>query len=378
MRTATATLLLLCIVLAPLASAQDAPAKPPENTMEVRPDGSVAANGRITRFWQVNHQVPAELQKELVKFLGPEAQSKISIEAKGKNLLRIDAPEEKWPIIEKLLEVVDVPDPQVFVEAKIIEIKYDSNLEFGFEAGYNRRAATDAPQTFFGKFTGTFNPESYLEALGTSKPFQGGTFEFANTGKSVAEHGQFTAVIRALQERGHAELLSQPSIIALQGEKATINTGVEFPVQSVDIRGNQSVVTTTFKPTGITLEITPDLVGRDYVKLTIRAEDKQITDRIPGPEGSLLPVVSSRTANTKVSVRDGETIVIGGLLTNTTSESRSGLPLLSDIPILGYLFSSTRKTEVKSELVFFITPRIIKRKEMTVISPPAERTRLQE
>jgi type IV pilus assembly protein PilQ len=276
--------------------------------------------------------------------------------------------------VEKLLEVIDVPAPQVYVEAKIIEIKYDTNLEFGFEGSYNRRAATEGAQPFFGKFTGTFNPESYLESLGTSRPFQGGTFEFDRV--NTEEKGELSYVLRALQERGSAEILSQPSIIASQGKKAMITTGQRFPVQSVDVRGSQTIVTTKFEKTGIKLEITPSLVGRDYVSLDIKAEDSQVTERIPGPEGSLNPVISERTASTQVNVRDGETIIIGGLLSSSTIEAKAGLPLLMDIPILGYIFSSTRTQEVKAELVFFITPRIIKRKEQTVILPPGERKRI--
>lgn len=377
MKTAAVCLLLALLLFAAPGLAQDKPASPADDANSIRfhEDGSIEQGGKITKFWPVNHQSPQELEKELKNFVSGE----VKLDSKkGKNILRIQAPVAEWPLIEKLLDVIDVPEPQVFVEAKIIEIKYDSNLEFGFEATFDRRKATDAAQTFFGKFTGTFNPESYLESLGTSKPFQGGTFEFQNSAGSTAKHGEFSYILRALQERGSAEILSQPSIIALQGETATINTGVEFPIQSVQVKGNTSYVTTTFQKTGITLKVTPQLVGREYVKLDIQAEDKQITERIPGPSGSLNPVVSSRTAQTKVSVRDGETIIIGGLLTSTTMESKTGLPLLSDIPILGYLFSSTRSQEVKSELVFFITPRIIKRMEQSVILPPAERARLKQ
>ena len=81
---------------------------------------------------------------------------------RGMNILQIEAPPEKWPILMKLIDVLDVPEPQVFVEARIIEIKYDSNLEFGVEAMYDRRVATDAAQPFFGKFVGNFNPANIV------------------------------------------------------------------------------------------------------------------------------------------------------------------------------------------------------------------------
>jgi type II secretory pathway component GspD/PulD (secretin) len=346
----------------------------PDSAITVEEDGSVTKEGRVTRYWQVNHESPASLQKELESFLGAD----VKLVPKSQNVLRIDAPVEKWPVVERLLDVLDVPTPQVYVEAKIIEIKYSSNLEFGVEASYNRRAATDASQPFFGKFTGNFNPESYLESLGTSTPFGGGSFEFDTVGRYAAEHGEYTYILRALQERGSAEILSKPSIIAMQGKKATITTGLNYPVQTVEVRGTQTFVTTKFEKTGILLEITPQLVGRTFVSLDIMAKDSQITEQVPGPEGSLNPVIAERSATTQVSVRDGETIIIGGLLTTSTLESKRGLPLLSDIPLLGYFFSSTRTQEVKSELVFFITPRIIKQREQSIILPPGERRRLNQ
>ena len=373
MRTGMVGLLCACLTFTALpALGQEAKAPPPEQTIGVGYDGSIEHDGVVTRYWQVNHEEPSVLQKELQTYVGAD----VKVTARGLNSLRIDAPAEKWPIIEKLLEVLDEPAPQVFVEAKIIEIKYDNNLEFGWEGAYDRRKATDGAQPFFGSFVGAFNPESYLEAIGTDQPFQGGTFDFKTIGNSVEKHGEYTYIFRALQRRGMVEILSQPSIIATQGKKATITTGLKFPVQSVEVRGNQTIVTTKFEQTGIKLEIEPKLIGRSYVTLSIVAEDSQITDFVAGPEGSLNPVIAERTAKSEVGVRDGETIIIGGLLSSSSIESKGGLPFISDIPLIGYLFSSFKDKETKAELVFFITPRIIKRREQSVILPPAERARM--
>ena len=269
MRTGMVCLLSTLMVLTALpAFGQNQ--KPPDDTITVGRDGSIEQKGIVTRYWQVNHEQPAVLAKELQSFLG----NGVKIVAKGLNSLRIDAPSEKWPIIEKILDVLDEPAPQVYVEAKIIEIRYDSNLEFGFEGTFDRRDATDGAQPFFGSFTGAFNPESYLEAIGTDQEFQGGTFDFKTVGKnSVAKNGSYEYIFRALQGRGMVEILSQPSIIATQGKKATITTGLRFPVQSVEVKGNQTIVTTKFEQTGIKLEIEPKLIGRSFVTLGIKAED---------------------------------------------------------------------------------------------------------
>ena len=146
----------------------------------------------------------------------------------------------------------------------------------------------------------------------------------------------------------------------------------------MEVRGNQTFVTTKFEKTGIQLDITPNLVGRSYVLMSIKAEDSQITGEVTGPAGAQNPIIAERTAETEVNIRDGETIIIGGLLSNSTVERKSGLPLIMDIPLVGLLFSSTKIEEVKSELVFFITPRIIKRREQAIILPPGEKRRIGE
>lgn len=378
MRTGMVCLLLAVICVASPATAQEK--SPPAESLKISSDGSIehvggAKNGVIIRYWQVNHEEPATLVKELQPFLGAD----VKMTPRGKNMIRVEAPSAKWEVIEKLLDVIDVPEPQVYVEAKIIEIKYDSNLEFGFEAGYDRGQASPAGWPFFQAFTGNFNPESYLNAIATSSPFIGGTFGFKTADADwVAKHGEVTYILRALQERGSAEILSQPAILAMQGQKASITTGLKFPIQSTDVRGNQTFVTTKFEQTGIKLDITPKLVGRSYVTLSIKAEDSQITDEVPGPGGTINPVISERSATTEVNVRDGETIIIGGLLSRSKLEAKAGLPFISDIPIIGYAFSSTNWQEVKAELVFFITPKIIKRREQTVILPPGEKRRLSQ
>jgi len=373
MRTGTVCLLCTFLVLTALPAYGQEKKAPPPARMEIARDGSIEHDGAVTRYWQANHQQPSTLKTELDTYVGKKD---VKVTAQGLNILRIDAPKEKWPIIEKLLSVLDEPAPQVYVEAKIIEIRYDSNLEFGMEATYDRRQGTDASQPFFGSFTGAFNPESYLEAIGTNSQFQGGTFNFDTVGDTVQDNGYYSYIFRALQGRGMLEILSQPSIIATQGKKATLTTGLRFPIQSAEIRGNQTIVTTKFETTGIKLDIEPKLIGRTYVTLAINAEDSQITDYVPGPGGTLNPVIAERKAISEISVRDGQTIIIGGLLSSSTLESKTGIPLIMDIPLLGYFFSSMKTQEIKAELVFFITPRIIKQHEQGVILPPGERARI--
>ena len=114
-------------------------------------------------------------------------------------------------------------------------------------------------------------------------------------------------------------------------------------------------------------------IGREHVRMKVKPEVSQVTGFVTLEEGAQYPIISTRNAETTVTVRDGETLIVGGLMSTSTIESKTQVPLIGDIPLLGRLFSSTKTTDVKSELVFFITPRILRARtggEMRVIKPP--------
>jgi type II secretory pathway component GspD/PulD (secretin) len=272
--------------------------------------------------------------------------------------------------------MLDRPIPQVYVEARVVEITHDSNFELGFDVSFDKAPTGD--DTFFRSGTGVFNPDSFLQSLlpGT-RPFQGSTLKFGLTGDDAKKYGSLDYAIRALQERGNAEILSEPSIIATQGELASIITGQQTPVQSGEIQGTLSIVRTTFVDTGIRLDITPLLIGKDFVKLDVRPSVTQVTSFIVIAAGGITsPIISKREANSIVSMRDGQMLVIGGLYSTNKIREYRQVPFLGDIPGLGYFFRSNRERDVKSELIFFIRPHIIHEwQEAAVLIPPGERER---
>jgi type II secretory pathway component GspD/PulD (secretin) len=276
--------------------------------------------------------------------------------------------------MDRILAMLDKPLPQVYVQAKVIEIRYDSNLEFGVEASNDRNPATDAPNTFFRRADTTFNPPSYLESLRPgAAPFQGATAVFKLLGDDVSDHGALDFLVRAVQTKGTAEILSQPALIATEDRPASIITGEKIPVPSVETHGTTTIVRTLFEQTGIKLIITPLFIGREYVKMAVAPEVSAVREFISGGEGTQVPIIAKRSATTTVTVRDGETLIIGGLLTTSTIESRAQIPILGDIPLLGDLFGSRQTVDAKSEVVFFITPRIIRARtgvSLGVIRPP--------
>jgi type II secretory pathway component GspD/PulD (secretin) len=301
------------------------------------------------------------------------------------NVLLLTFPPSYKDIVEEFLERFDVAEAQVYIKAKVVEVTLDSNLEYGvswfFDRGGGNAATgipgTDNPNAFFRAFRSQFRPGS----------FSGAPLSPENTGLSLLfddltmDEGTIVATIEALQERGSANILSEPSIVATQGQLATLVTGEETPVQEIKVTGASETITTIFKPTGIKLDFHPLHIGREFVKLRVRVEVSSITGFVTAVSTQFVvqnPVISQRNAESVVTIRDGMTLVIGGLYAISEIEDKSGVPILADIPVLSFLFSKKKKTKVKSELDFFITPHILRQRlAKTVFVPPSEKGRLQ-
>jgi general secretion pathway protein D len=332
----------------------------------------------VTWYYQVNFVDPKVLQGELDRWKSAEAR----IEPMGtaapapnqppvSNILRIRERRENLPLLEKMLEILDQPTPQVLVRAKLVEITYSGSLEWGFDALYQVPG-----DTFFRGGLGVFNPETYLNSSPT-RPFQGGTFNFSFVGDSQSNYGSLDYIVRLLKSAGKAEILGEPNILATQGQMARIKAGESVPIQKANISGGTVVTNIEFRDTGISLEITPEFIGRDAVRLRLKENVSAVTGFVIGEGGVQNPVINDREAETVLTIRDGATLVVGGLQSSRSLETRKGIPLLMDIPVLGWFFSSISREEVKTELYFIATPEIVRGSYGEgLIRPPGEVERL--
>ena len=378
---------LAVIVLAAAPVAAEPAEKP---TYVFRSDGSIVLpNGWIRKYYESNFLEAGRLVRlvaELERWGTPDLKDKDGkVVRKGARLVvmsdghtvEVTERPENFPLLDRLLSTLDKPDPQVYVEAKVIEVRYDSKFEFGVEGMLDKDPATDAKNTFFRSVTGVFNPPSYLDSLRPgATEFQGGTVVFKLLGDAVSDQGALDFLVRSVQTKGTAEILSQPSLIATEREKATIVTGEKIPIQKVETHGTITIVKPVFEQTGIQLEITPEFIGRDHVRMAVNPQVSGVREYIDGGQGTQVPVIVERKASTTVTVRDGETLIIGGLMSTSTIEQRTQIPVVGDLPVVGWLFSSRQKIDTKSELVFFITPRIIRARTgvaLQVVKPPEMR-----
>lgn len=368
-RVSLAILFLTVVV----ASVSAAPPATPKFVFNV--DGSITMpDGLVKKYYEsdfLDGTKLAGLVKELALWKSDKGKFRVMPD---QHTLEIIERPENLPLIERILKMLDKPERQVYVDAKIIEITYDSNFEFGTEFLFDKAPASNSADTFFRSATGTFNPSSYLDSLRAgASAFQGTEVLFQLVGGGVENKGSLSYILRAVQQRGNAEILSQPSLLATENKPAKIITGQRTPVPQIESRGTSTFVRTKFEETGIKLSITPEFIGREHIRMKVTPEVSQVASYTTLEGGAEYPIIATRNADTTVTVRDGETLIIGGLMSTATVEERTRVPLLGDIPILGYLFGSTKSKEVKTELVFFITVRIVRARsgsEMRVIMPP--------
>ena len=279
------------------------------------------------------------------------------------NALVITASPEDHAVVEAIIQELDTQPQQVFVEALIVEVRMDSSLNLGVE--WRALGTLNDNGAVLGNtnFSGALQELSTLTAgniptlpTGLALGFLGDTIEF-----NGIELPGLGALITALKGTSGANIISTPQILTLNNQEAEFNSVLTIPFQTGTSTGTGVNVVSTFdfRDVGTIMKITPHINESGYVRMEISQEVSTVQDSsTPG-----LPTTSKRSANTTAVVKDGHTIVIGGLISNQLSRGQSKVPLLGDIPILGALFRETRETAIKTNLLIFITPHVINHAE---------------
>ncbi len=177
----------------------------------------------------------------------------------------------------------------------------------------------------------------------------------------VASNYMFDAVITAAAKKGKAKVLSDPKVATLNNKEANINITTQIPYTTTETTASTPPTLTTkvtYLTTGIVLKVTPTINSDGRISMKINPTVSQPSPTITPVAGGA-PGIDTRSADTNVIVRDGETIVIGGLISDTQSEAVFKIPILGDIPLLGYLFKKKSMSRTRMELLIFVTPKIL-------------------
>ena len=259
------------------------------------------------------------------------------------NALLILAPRKDYRKIEAALRQLDLAPTQVLIEASIIEVSLTGDLKYGLEWTFNGRLGGGRTGT------GLLNLGESGD-IGAAQP----GFSYAVTGGGA----NISAVLNALAQKSLLRVLSSPSLLVQDNHTATIHVGDQRPIKSgetISTGGNVST-SITYRDTGVMLSVTPSANAGGLVTMSIH---QSVTDVGAIDEASGQRSFLQREIKSRVSVRTGETIVMGGLMRESTSGGRSGVPVLYDLPLVGDLFGSTSEEKRRTELLVLITPRVI-------------------
>ncbi|MFG0292217.1 MAG: secretin N-terminal domain-containing protein, partial [Phycisphaerales bacterium JB050] len=308
-------------------------------------------NARVEDVSVALQQFIDQEQARITRTLGPDRSESIVrqlerevsvVGVPGSSRLIISASPRYIDKVKSLVNELDRAPAQVLIQVLLAEVTLDEENTWGVDLGV-------------GQF-GNDQFEGALTAVGVGVQTAIGVPNLA-----VASL-DFDLLIRALEVQGRLEVLSRPQILVNDNEEALISVGEEIRVVTSSTRTDSGNLNASVEPreVGVILDVTPSISPDGYVRLDITPEISQLTTRtIQISEDFAAPIISQRRADTTVTVRNGETIVIGGLIQNLMDTRKSKVPLLSEIPLVGEIFKTERTSTTKTELLIILTPRII-------------------
>jgi general secretion pathway protein D len=261
--------------------------------------------------------------------------------------------------LEQVIAKLDIRRAQVLVEAIIVEMQDSDGLNLGVQLNHADYGSIQFPDTGVpitakvaaDKLNKNGNPEPLTKLMSSVNGMAAGFY-----------HGDWSMLATAIASNTKNDILSTPSIVTMDNKEASFNVGKEVPTPT----GSQSSTSTDsifntieYKTVGTKLTVTPQINEGDSVLLTIEQEVSSVAKQADGTAG-LGPTFDTRTVKNAVLIKSGETVVLGGLMDEQTKEEVSKVPLLGDIPGLGYLFRYTSNSTAKRNLMIFIRPTILR------------------
>ena len=297
---------------------------------------------------------------------------------KATNTLIIMAEREDYKILENIIKQLDVPRPMVYIEALIMEVKANKDFKLGVEwSGVKDTGSISGidgskSAAFVGSGTGVLSGltstviDTATTALGLPSGFSMGII---GAGIRIGDvlFPSIGAMVQAYKNDTDVSILSTPQLLTLDNEEAEINVGENVPyLTRQDSTSTTSAYpvnynTYEYKDVGVILTITPNINQENFIRLKI---SQQVTKVIAGVSTDTtkpsIPTTLKRTAKTTVVVKDNETVVIGGLVGDSTDDSTNKVPFLGEIPIMGWLFKAKTVAREKTNLYIFLTPHIVR------------------
>ncbi len=292
------------------------------------------------------------------------------------NTLLVQDTEERLADIRRMVAILDIPIRQVLIEARIVTVNDDYSKELGVRFGvtYVDDYGSGGLVTTTGSSSGTGTiVNSALDNIQTTgQPFPveapSITDRFNVNLPVISPAGKIALAfldndyivdleLSALQAEGRGEIISTPRVVTANQKEASIEQGVEIPYQESSSSG---ATTTQFKKAVLRLLVTPQITPDDRIIMDLQVNQDSVGENVASATGGFVPTIDTREVTTQVLVNDGQTVVLGGIYETENREVIVQVPVLGDIPFIGRLFKSTVNESNKSELLIFITPKILR------------------
>jgi type IV pilus assembly protein PilQ len=322
-------------------------------------DAKVKAEQLVDRVFYIRNLQAMELMTSLRQYLSPRGLMQMS---QGSNALVVRDTESQIGVMKQLVDGLDLEVPQVQIEARIVQADTTYSRSLGVQWGIqnvNQLGSSFGVANFRTGNTGPFGGQTsnFLVNLPATV---GGLTSTPGVGFTIGKTDGALLDVRlsAGELLGLSKVIASPKVTTLDKREAKISQGESIPFQTTSLQGTQ----TTFVDANLELNVTPQITSRDpketgkLIMMKVRATRNAVGAR-SNPAG---PSIDRREANTQVNIRDGETMVIGGVFIDSQRNTVTGIPYLSRVPVLGWLFKQKTEDVSKQELLIFLTPTIVK------------------
>ncbi len=290
-----------------------------------------------------------------------------SIDPETRRVVTI-ADEDTTKYISQVLSNLDRPKPQVLIKVIFLEVAHNNALDIGIEGGW----AKNIGNSMAGNAANAFGMSALNSAVNGTNTVPANVLGQPTSALNPVPPGaglyqilgqNYQVTLRAIAQAGNARVLSRPSILARNNQPATITIGQSVPLITgvrYDNYGNQ-INSIGYQDVGVILKVTPFITPDKMVEMIIQPSISSLDEstHVPISAGVTVPAINVRSADTVAVTPDGQTVIIGGLISDQKVDSRSKIPFLGDIPVLGVLFRRDTKATTKTELLIFLTPHIV-------------------
>ncbi len=299
---------------------------------------------------RVNNAKAEDMDKAIKDLLS--GRGKTTVVSRTNSIIVTDGPEQ-IAAVAKVIKQLDQETNQVMIEAKLIQVSSGTTQELG--VNWTAKGSLPAASGKAGDGSVTIQSNTPASVDAGASGSQAITFGLLN--------GSLTAVLQHLLSTNKGEVVASPQITTLDNKEAKIFMGDKVPINTRDASGN---TVTTYVDAGTELVVTPLITAQDRILLSLKPSRNSYS--VVSGAGT---VISTQSAETNVFVSDGETVVIGGLVSKEETQTEAGVPLLKDIPFLGYLFKNKRTELSKKDLIIFVTPHIVRKAAASHDATPA-------